>query len=179
MEHTSNEQGQLAAVQQRIEDLRVHLSEHPGPQADAPVHEWFAFLASIKAIVGNASNDASLLACLMAKHWLCRELPMQPFDVAFKPQGAPGLDIDAKTIDGERVVGEIKTTTPYHGHDLGAAQKLTFVKDFRKLEEAVAVHKFFFVTDEATFDVVQRRYLDQLPGSTVVLLEGRDESNTA
>lgn len=104
---------------------------------------------------------------------------MQPFDVAFKPQGAPGLDIDAKTIDGERVVGEIKTTTPYHGHDLGAAQKLTFVKDFRKLEEAVAVHKFFFVTDEATFDVVQRRYLDQLPGSTVVLLEGRDESNTA
>jgi len=178
MEHTLNEQGQLAAVQQRIEDLRVHLCEHPGPLADTPVHEWFAFLASIKAIVGNASNDASLLACLMAKHWLCRELPMQPFDVALKPQGAPGLDIDAKTISGERVIGEIKTTAPYHGHDLGAAQKLTFDKDFRKLEEAVAVHKFFFVTDDATFAVVQRRYLDHLPGGTVVLLGSVRDSST-
>jgi hypothetical protein len=78
-------------------------------------------LSGIKEIVGNASNDLSLVATLMAKEHLYRMLPMQPFDAALKPQGASGLDIDECTVDGERVVAEIKTTSPYRPNDLGAA----------------------------------------------------------
>jgi len=37
------------------------------------------------------------------------------FDAAGKPQGAPGLDIDIHTTDGQHIIWEIKTTVPYIG----------------------------------------------------------------
>jgi hypothetical protein len=92
----------------------------------------------MKAIVGNASNDMSFIAALMAKDYLYSTLPMVDYDAGLKPQGAPGLDIDERTSDGRRVVGEIKTTTPYNGPDLGAQQKAMFAKDFDKLNAASA-----------------------------------------
>ncbi len=101
---------------------------------------------------------------------------MQPFDVAAKAQGAPGLDIDAMTEDGERVVGEIKTTVPYNGPDLGASQQATFQKDFDKLRAAEAERKYFFVTNEAVFRLMQRsRYARELEGVTVVLVTTGEE----
>jgi hypothetical protein len=136
-------------------------------------------LVGIKEIVGNASNDLSLVATLMAKEHLYRMLPMQPFDAALKPQGASGLDIDECTVDGERVVAEIKTTSPYRPNDLGAAQKASFVRDFAKLRAAEAKHKFFFVTDPATYAVVQRRYAPEMPEVACVLLGPFDDRQAA
>ncbi len=124
----------------------------------------------MKEITGNASNGMSFVAALMAKDYLYRVLPMQSFDAAAKAQGAPGLNIDERTVDGSRVIGEIKTTTPYMGNDLGAQQKVTFKKDFEKLNNTQADYKFFFVTDPMTFRIVKHKYLSQLPGVSIVLL---------
>jgi hypothetical protein len=74
------------------------------------------------------------------------------------------------TIDGKRVIGEIKTTTPYKGNELGAQQQATFVKDFKKLLAPSAEFKFFFVTDPAAYEVMERKYKPQIPGVEVVLL---------
>ncbi len=112
----------------------------------------------------------SFIAALMAKEYLCSAFPMADFDIGTKAQGAPGLDIDERTIEGHRVIGEIKTTTPYAGSDLGAQQRAMFEKDFAKLNKEDAPHKFFFVTDRATFQVVKRKYHTRIPGVTVVLL---------
>jgi hypothetical protein len=108
----------------------------------------------------------------MAKNYLAQRFDIKEFDISIKPQGAPGLDIDLKTANDERIIGEIKTTVPYSGakSDLGAKQKETFKHDFDKLNTTAAHHKFFFVTDRATFEVVQRRYIEQIPGVKVVLL---------
>jgi hypothetical protein len=111
----------------------------------------------------------------MAKHYLMSKLPMSSFDAAQKPQGAPGLDIDARTIDGKRVVAEVKTTDPYQIEDLGAAQKTEFRKDFEKLRSVQAAHKFFFVTEVRTFEAMRKKYAREIPGITVVLLTTGDE----
>ncbi len=124
----------------------------------------------MRQIVGNASNDLSFVATLMAKEHLCSVLDMVPFDAAVKPQGAPGLDIDERTRTGERVVAEIKTTVPYLPTDLGAQQKTTFRKDFVKLQLAEASHKFFFLTNRRAYDLVIRKYTTDLAGVSVVLL---------
>jgi hypothetical protein len=74
---------------------------------------------------------------------------------------------------GERIVGEIKTTVPYGKNDLGAQQKTTFRKDFKKLNEANAPHKFFFVTSRRTFEIMQARYAHLIPDVQIILLVDR------
>lgn len=168
MATTPSERAYLAAVHNQLERLQALLREIP--DADADAEDWFRFLAVMKAIQGNASNDLSFVATLLARDYLTYTLPLRLFDATAKPQGAPGLDIDQRTADGRRVVAEIKTTTPYQGSDLGAAQKKSFAADFAKLAAAEAEHKFLFVTDERTFEVLGRRYRPALAGVNVVLL---------
>lgn len=170
MQLTPNERKQLAAVERRQSELRAFLLQQARPLSDGPLSDWFTFLSAIKQITGNASNDLSFIATLLAKEYLCSVLVMAPFDAALKPQGAPGLDIDERTRSGERVVAEIKTTVPYLGTDLGAQQKTAFRKDFAKLQLAEAPHKFFFLTDARAFEVVIRKYAADLAGVSVVLL---------
>lgn len=134
--------------------------------------QWFEYLAQVKAIQGNINNDISFIACLMAKDYLVSRFNIGMFDIAAKPQGAPGLDIDLITSEGEHIIAEIKATVPYSGakNDLGANQRKTFEHDFDKLNRTQAHHKFFFVTDRATFNIVQQKYASQVPGVKVVLL---------
>lgn len=176
MARTAAERSMFDTIRVRLENLRAALLENPCPSTDASPNEWLSYLAVLKETSGNASNDMSFVATVLAKEYLEQRLPMQPFDAATKPQGAPGLDIDERTVDGERVVAEIKTTTPYKGpKGLGAQQIASFMNDFAKLAKASAEHRFFFVTDPLTFEVVRERYGLRLQGVTVVLLGTAEE----
>lgn len=170
MQLTPNERNQLRAVEQRQIDLLDFLQGRPRPASNDSLQDWLAFLSTMKQITGNASNDVSFIATLLAKEYLCSVLHMVPFDAALKPQGAPGLDIDERTVSGERVVAETKTTVPYLETDLGAAQKATFRKDFDKLRLADAPYKFFFLTNQRAYDLMIRRYARDLAGVSIVLL---------
>jgi hypothetical protein len=101
---TENERRSLTSIRQRLDRLRAFLIERASPLDGSAIGVWYDHLAATKEIVGNANNDLSFVACLMAKDYLSRHLEMEPFDVALKPQGAPGIDIDERTVDGERVV---------------------------------------------------------------------------
>jgi hypothetical protein len=170
---TVRERDAIKGLLQRVAAVAQFLKENPLPP-DPTAEALYHYLARLKEIQGNTDNGVSLVACLMAKQYLNRHLPMVPFDAAVKPQGASGLDIDERTVAGERVVGEVKTTTPYGATDLGAAQRASFEKDFAKLNAAPAAHRFFFVTDSRTFDLMRRRYAARIPGVRVVLLPGGD-----
>jgi hypothetical protein len=170
MMRTNAETEYLSGIEGRHRHLRSFLQERAPPTHETTPPEWHRLLSTMKAIVGNASNDMSFIAALLAKAYLCQALPMRDFDVALKPQGAPGLDIDELTADGRRVVAEIKTTTPYAGTDLGAQQEAMFAKDFVKLNGALADLKFFFLTDRTAFDLMRRKYHLRIPAVTVVLL---------
>lgn len=148
---TLAEQQYIEVIGGKIESLKRHLIDQRMPEQDASTLDWYRFLLAMKEISGNTSNAMSFVASLMAKEYLSARLPMQTFDVAAKAQGAPGLDIDERTADGRRVIGEIKTTIPYMANDLGAQQKVTFRKDFDKLRNTEADFKFFFVTDDTVF----------------------------
>jgi hypothetical protein len=170
IELTENERKRLAAIRVRLDYLTSFLNEDRLPTANSSPVEWFQTLATIKSIVRNTSNDLSFVTCLLAKDYLCRRFEMRPFDVALKHQNASGLDIDEETATGERVVGEIKTTSPAARSDLGAQQKKTHAKDYKKLNEANAAHRFFFVTDHVTLDIMHEKYASQILGVEIVLL---------
>lgn len=165
-----NERRELEELRDRVTRLAAYLQSNGVPGPDAPPSAWYALLAGLKDIQGNASNDLSRVAAVMARAYLVSKLPMRPFDALAKAQGAPGLDIDERTMSGARVIGEIKTTTPYQPTDLGAAQKRTFEEDFAKLNREQAEHKFFFVTEDRTFDLMRRKYAQKIPGVRIVQL---------
>jgi hypothetical protein len=153
----------------------MFLNTHEAPQTDSSPSLWFAFLSEIKAIQGNFSNDLSLVSCLMAKHYLMERFDLAPFDVAAKPQGANGLDIDEVTRAGDRIIGEIKTTSPHKVTQFGAAQITSLKKDFVKLQANLAARKFMFVTDNRSFEALRTGYSAHLSGVTIVCLQTGDE----
>jgi len=166
---TPNEQVYFQRIRQHVTMLYDYLSGHAAP-IDDDTEAWFEFIAAIRNIQGNISNDQSFLATILAKRYLMKRFNLVDFDTAEKAQGAPGLDIDV-IVDGTiRIVGEIKTTVPYGKNDLGSAQRREFKKDFMKLNAATAHYKFFFVTSSRTFEVVKQRYAGEIPNVELILL---------
>lgn len=136
---------------------------------------WLRYFVGVKDILGNVNNSVSLLATLLAKQFLEEGFRLPAFDAAAKPQGATGPDIDVTTLDGERIIAEVKTTSPYRLDAFGAAQEREFRKDFAKLNACGARHRFLFVTDARTFELLRGRYLASIPGVRIVELLSRSE----
>jgi hypothetical protein len=172
MTMTSNEHAYFQRIRQHVTMLYDYLNTHNAPIED-DAEAWFEFVAGIRDIQGNVSNDQSFLATMLVKRYLMSRFNLVDFDAAGKAQGAPGLDIDVRTVDGDRIVGEIKTTVPYERNDLGAQQKTAFQKDFKKLNEADATRRFFFLTSRRTFEIVMARYADLIPDVETILLVDR------
>ncbi len=171
---TDREKAYCSEILKRIDRLRRKLGGSSLCDQDS-MSQWYDFLSSMRAIQGNLSNDISFIATLLAKEYLNRKFSVQ-FDAAEKAQGAPGIDIDLTTSKGVRIVAEIKTTVPYKIDDFGAQQADSFKKDFAKLREADARHKFLFVSEDSAFSVLKKeKYQQYLSGITVVHLRNGEE----
>jgi len=175
---TLKEKKYCEEIAARLVRVGEHIAGAGTEFADAT--KLFRTLATLRDIQGNLSNDVSFAATLLAKAFLEKRLGVT-FDAAEKPQGASGIDIDAKTYTGLRVVGEIKTTVPYEVNDFGSNQRDSFKKDFSKLKKAVADHKFLFVTDPRTFKLLSHaKYASQMPSVILVnLLSGKSMPSNA
>jgi len=171
---SQREQHYVEELARRIAKMRSFLTDQPLP-ASEDATGWYKFLASLKEIQGNANNDVSFAATMMAKEYLLAQYGVASFDAAAKAQGAPGLDIDVRLPDGRRLVAEIKTTVPYKVNDLGAQQKAMFEKDFEKLVASRADVKLFLLTERSTYELMREaRYRGKIPGVKVVLLPEGD-----
>lgn len=170
MNLTYREQEYLANISKKLKEVQSFLNSNILNEGSIDSKYWYEYLVGLKRIMGNFDNDVSFAACLMAKEFLTRQHQFYSFDIAAKPQSAPGLDIDERTDSEERVIAEIKTTIPYGQTDLGSQQKNMFFKDFEKLANTDATYKYFFVTEIKSFEIVKKRYLNNLKGVTVVLL---------
>lgn len=167
--YTEGEKAYRDRILEKLAELREYLNAQNLDAHGSPA-DWYHHLNQMKGILGNANNDVSFVGALLAKSYLVNRFGDMDFDAAQKAQGAPGLDVDV-TVGSERVVGEIKTTTPYNGPDFGAQQRAMFEKDFAKLAAAEAAHKFMFVTETATFEILCRpSYRAKLAGVTIVQL---------
>jgi hypothetical protein len=177
-ELTENERKQLAAIRVRLDYLTSFLNEGRLPTEKSSIVEWFRTLSTIKSIVRNTNNDLSFAACLMAKEYLCQRFEMRTFDMAHMHLNASGLHIDDETTTGEHVVGVVRATAPPAGKDLESQQKKTHDKDYKKLNEANADYRFFFVTDCVTYDIMREKYSSQIPGVEIVLLPPMSEKGS-
>jgi hypothetical protein len=136
--------------------------------------EWLAYLVGIKNALGNLSNDISFIATLLIKNYLAQRFEIDDFDAAAKPQGAPGIDIEAKSKDGRTIIGELKTTKPYQP-GFGAAQRASILKDLARLSQSAADYRLMFVIDSDAFNaLVHERLASKAPGVEVIdLVSGK------
>jgi hypothetical protein len=147
--NSDSEERVRSAILEKDRALRLYLAGHDLAASDDPA-KWLIYLTGIKNVLGNISNDAGFVATLLVKRYLAQRFGISDFDAAAKAQGAPGVDIEARTADGKTVIGELKTTKPYQP-GFGAAQRTTIIKDLTRLAAATADHRFMFVTDADTF----------------------------
>lgn len=172
--YTEREQAYRNRILGKLDELRECLGAQ-NIDPDASPGEWYKYLNQVKQILGNPNQDLSFVSTLLAKYFILERFGESGFDAAEKPQGAHGLDVDV-IVSGKRIVGEIKTTIPYNGSDFGAQQMKSFERDFVKLAKADADHKFMFVTESATFDILRRpSYQSKLQDVTIVQLVSGDE----
>lgn len=173
---TSREQAYCNEIAKRVEEMRALLNQRSlGGSEDAA--RRYKFLSLLHQTQGNLSNALHFVATRLAKRYLAARFQVQ-FDAAEKPQGAPGIDIDLTTSEGQRIIAEIKTTLPLQLTEFGAKQAESFKKDFAKLTSVKAEHKFLFVTEEPTFSVLKKpKYTAFVPGVKIVqLLTGEEHA---
>lgn len=172
---TRHESRYCENIRERDEKLRDFLNHNALTSPPDP-GQWYKYLAEIKAILGNFNNGISFIATLLAKHYLATRFGVRHFDAAEKPQGAPGPDIEASTSDGKQIIAEIKTTSPYQVRDFGSSQKREFQKDFDKLNSSPAQHRFMFVTEQSTFEILcTPKYASKIRGVRIVNLITNEE----
>lgn len=175
MSLTNKEKERLAAVKHKLSSVSELLNNAELTDTSS-LSDWLKCLNELKNIVGNAHNDLGVVACLMAKDYLSRKLPMRPYDAVAKAQGAPGLDIDEETIHGQRVIGEIKTTGAYGHKDIRGPQVNAIRKDLQRLQATPSEFKFFFVADADIYSIVRRKYSAFLSDVTLVLLSACEKT---
>jgi hypothetical protein len=146
---TANEERYCETIRGKDHMLRKFLSEQVLSDEIDPA-QWLAYLTTIKTIVGNINNDVGFLATLLVKRYLEDRFGITDFDAAGKPQGASGIDIEAQTSKGRKIVGELKTTKPYQP-GFGAQQRSMILKDLARLATSQADYRFMFVTDPDAF----------------------------
>lgn len=172
MTYTNKENVKFTSIRDYIQSLRDFLNKNELPP-DTDIEGLFTYLGQIKAITGNPANWQSFLSVMLAKKWLYQNFEIGNFDAGNKHENTPGLDIDVKTRDGQRIIGEVKATTPATNTNFGSNQLKKIHEDFAKLNEADAQHKFFFVTDARAYEYVTTKYQHKIPDVTVILLMDR------
>lgn len=148
MTYTDTEAHARVAILEKDKALRLYLAANRLDDEDDPAR-WLAYLVGLKNLLGNVSNDLGFVATLLVKCYLADRFGID-FDAAAKAQGAAGIDVEAQTADGHRIVGELKTTKPYQP-GFGAQQRTMMIKDLARLAASDADHRLMFVTDPDTF----------------------------
>ena len=122
---TAGEGERLEVIAERVDRLRAFLGATRTPALEAAPLEWLAFLAEMKGIVGNASNDLGFVTTLLAHRYLQRTLPMASMDAAGKAQGAAGRGSRAQVLlrrgPGGVPLGPSGLRVPHPGGAGGAA----------------------------------------------------------
>jgi hypothetical protein len=175
-EYKQQEEAYINIMAEKLTKLSLNLSDKSSISKTESPLEWYGQLNQIKQIIGNLNNDVSFIATLLAKNYLKSKFKID-FDAAEKKQGAPGLDIDIQA-NGKRIIGEIKTTTPYGQNDFGSQQKTSFKRDFEKLRLAKADYKYMFVTEDSSYSILcKESYSTLLSGVTIVQLTSPVSAN--
>ncbi len=168
-----NEQVGLDQLTRKLKDLQSVANQQLPTSAPVDWSAWSAFLAAIKEATGNLNNEASFVATMLAKkHLKAKHSDLNDYDAAAKPQNAPGLDIDELTLNGKRIIAEVKTMEPNGRNDFGANQAKQIIKDLIRLESTPADYKYFFLSSKRAEQLVttNQKYTQYLGGTSVVLL---------
>ena len=177
MELIKNERLELISSLKKIDDLKEFLYSNNLDKDDIDICKLYKYFNKIKDILGNFNTDISYVSCLMAKDYLSSQFDLNNFDVSEKSQSASGIDIVVYTKDSQKIIAEIKTTSPYKITDFGANQIYSLRTDFDKLKNTKADFKFMFVTNQAAYNVLNKKYIKELDSIYLVLLEKKEYNN--
>ncbi|MCK1997496.1 hypothetical protein MPH47_09730 [Psychrobacillus psychrodurans] len=117
---SNEEMNYIESLSEKVDKVRDFLiNDMPSDFSNESLIVQYESMKGFRRIIGNIDNDMSFLGCLLIKEFLNQRHLFADLNMALKPQGSPGLDVDETTIDGKRIIGELKTTYPYKENDFG------------------------------------------------------------
>ena len=146
-----SELARCETISEKIDALREFLSDNALVKL-INAREWVTYLASLRDILGNVSNDIGFVATLLVKGYLEQRFAITNFDASSKPQGASGIDIEATAGDGSSIHGELKTNKPVQAR-FGGEQRKRMLNDLARLAASRADYRFMFVADAETYRI--------------------------
>ena len=171
-----NEQTICNAIRARETALRKFLESHHLSQNVDPAG-WLRHLAGIRQTIGNINYGLTFVAMLLVKQYFERRFGDINFDAGATPPGAgaAAARVQARTPDGETIIGEIKTVAPSQLSSVGT-QRDAMVKDLARLAAAArADYRFLFVTDGESYKTLRGEvFSSAAPGVELVDLVSGD-----
>ena len=82
-----------------------------------------------------------------------------------------GVDIVGYDNNKEKVVGEVKSTIPYGGNRLGAAQAKSIKYDLDKMKKYPGTSKYFFILNSLAKTAVMHKFQDELEDIKVLAIK--------
>ncbi len=82
-----------------------------------------------------------------------------------------GVDIVGYSNNEEKIVGEVKSTIPYGGNRLGAAQATSIKHDLDKMKKYHGTSKYFFILDSITKTAVIHKFQNELDDIKVLAIK--------
>lgn len=82
-----------------------------------------------------------------------------------------GVDIVGYDNNKEKVVGEVKSTIPYGGNRLGAAQAKSIKYDLDKMKKYPGTSKYFFILNSLAKTAVMHKFQDELEDIKVLSIK--------
>jgi len=82
-----------------------------------------------------------------------------------------GVDIVGYDNNKEKIVGEVKSTIPYGGNRLGAAQATSIKYDLDKMKKYPGASKYFFILNSIAKTAVMHRFQDELDDIKVLAIK--------
>lgn len=155
---SKKEEAEIDSIKNKLIEIKKILNTD-----SLDVSKCYNELLKVKSVLGNYNNLISFLACIKAKEYFKSEgfIDESHEIVADKKQGANGLDFDFLSLKKDRIIGELKTTVPYKKHNFGAKQKESIAQDLKKLINSEAKFKFYFVTNDITFELISKLMLEK------------------
>lgn len=171
---TENEELTLKKSMDKLVDVLYFLRKTKNINELTDVYDTFNRYKKFKEKISNYNSDMAYISCLMAKEWLIKRFGSKikdVLDVSRKSQSTKGFDIDIN-VDNCRIIAEIKNTVPCKKDgSFGAQQIKSIDNDLHKLRNRKAKHKFFFITNLRSYEILNsEKYKHKNKGIELVLL---------
>lgn len=154
----------LNSAQQFFEENRYrHFS-------DESLLSQFEVLCECRRIFGKVDQAINYMAIQLMQQYLIEKHLLKLVHSQIKKQDEFTFMFEEKAPNGEEVAAILNTTPATLSSEFNPSQRSIFFQDCRLLSKTKATRRYYFVTDEYVYNIIEKKYKQFLESIQLILL---------